>query len=872
LPAIVGLLLRWLLHAAERDEVLADMAIEYGRRVARDGVVRARLWLWRQLIGSTPGELRRGWHGGVTGFTSEANRFRSGGLDMASWLMDARFALRRLRSRMQYSVIAVLTLALGIGGTTAVFGIARAVLLEPLPYADTDELVMFWNPFDWSEAEVAHLRPSWPEFAGVAAYTPEGVFMGREGAPPRLLPGVRATAELFDVLGTRPYLGRTFAPGDDAVGAEPTAVLSHGLWRELGARGDIVGSVMQLDGESRRIIGVMPSGFWFPDPSVRLWLSTPVRPDNRSGNYALVGRMERGRGVVAMADPLNRITLRLREQFTYPAEWDKTRNAELTPLRDYVQGPIRPAVLATLAGMGVILLMACANVATLMLGQLRGRTSELAVRTALGAGRRRIAQQLLIEAAVLGLIAGVVGAAAALAGFRIMLAALPLGELAAAVRADWTLFVTALLIALIAAVLIALAPVFSLWRGDLRAALSRARSGGMDVSGGRLEDALVVGEVALAVLLAASAAMLIRSVDNLRAIDAGVETAGVGVIDVTASADVEPERRRQHLTEMLASLEALPGVRQAALVQQLPLRDAGHNWGIAIQSKPELESSTTALRIISRDYFAALGIDLVQGRLFDETDRAGSELVIVIDATLAEKYFPGEDAVGQYIGSGVGQGWMRIIGVVEKVAIAGLTAEPVPARYVLYDQFDYIPEAMSLIVRRTRADGLTQQLQQALVTIEATTSSFAVRDATTMENVLAVSMGPTRRIMQLMTLLGALALVLGAVGIYGVVSHYVNRRRRDWMIRMALGMNPYAVIRQVVGRGVLLVGIGCGAGLVAAFALTRLLASLLYGVSSADPVALVVAVTTLIATGCVAALLPAARASRANPAAVLRES
>jgi putative ABC transport system permease protein len=871
LPAIALLLLRRLLHAGERDEVVADVTAEYGRRVQRAGAWHARWWLWRQLIGSTPGELRRSWHSGLTGFESEANRFRSGGSDMASWLMDARFAVRRLRSRLQYTVLAVLTLALGIGGTTAVFGIARAVLVDPLPYAAADELVMFWNTFDWRESEMVYLRPEWNGFASVAAYTTEGVFMRREGAPPRLIPGIRSSAELFDVLGAPPLLGRGFEPGDDAVGAEPTVVLSYGLWRELGGRRDIAGSILELDGQDRRVIGVMPAGFWFPDPSVRMWLSTPMRPDNNVGNYALIGRMQRGRSVDVMMDPLNRITTRLREQFTYPAQWDKTRNAELTPLRDYLLGPVRPALLATLAGMGVILLMACANVATLMLGQLRGRTSELAVRTALGAGRRRIAQQLIIEAAILGLIAGVVGAVAAVGGFRMILAALPLGELAQTVRADWTLFAMALIIALLAAMLIAMAPVFSLWRGDLRDALSRARSGGIG-HGGRLEDGLVVGEVALAVLLAASAAVLIRSVDNLRAIDTGVATAHVAVIDVTASADLEQQLRRQHLTETLGALQAQPGVRDVALVQRLPLRDRGDNWGIAIQSKPELETSTTALRIVSRDYFNVLGIDLRAGRLFDATDRAGSELSIVIDERLAERYFPGEDPIGQYIGSGIDQGWMRVIGVVENVAIAGLTADPVPARYVLYDQFDYTPESMSVVVRVERGRSMARQIEQAIRTIEGTVSTLAVREATTMDAVVALSMGPTRRIMQLMTLMGALALTLGAVGVYGVVSHFVNRRRRDWMIRMALGMNPFAVLRQVVGRGVLLVAIGCVAGLIAAFALTRLLASLLYGVTAADPLALIAAAATLITAGCVAALLPAARASRANPAAVLRES
>jgi putative ABC transport system permease protein len=860
-----------MLHEAEREEVLADLAEEYAARELRTGSVRARLWLWRQVLLSAPGSARRSWHAGTTGFESEANRRRSGGSGMESWIMDGRFALRRIRTRPQYALLSVLTLALGIGGTTAVFGIARAVLLEPLPYGAAGELVMFWNTFDWRESEVVHLRPDWPGFSDVAAYTTEGVFMRREGAAPRLVPGIRSSAELFEVLAALPLLGRGFREGDDAVGAEPTVVLSHGLWQELGGARDIVGSMLELDGESRRVIGVMPAGFWFPDPTVRLWLSTPMRPDNHAGNYALVGRMAPGRGIAAMADPLARIAARLREQFTYPPQWDKTAQPELTALRDYLLGPVRPAVLATLAGMGVILLMACANVATLMLGQLRGRTAELAVRTALGAGRRRVMQQLLVEAGVLGLLAGLVGAVAALAGFRLMVAAMPLGELAQAVRADWTLFVTALAVALVASLLIALAPVFSLWRGDLRDALSAARSGGIG-GGGRMEDGLVVVEVALAVILAAAAAVLIRSVENLRAIDTGVQTAQVGVVDVVASADVPGATRRQQLGEMLTALEQLPGVTGAGLVQRLPLRDRGDNWGIEIRSKPELEPSTTALRVVSHNYFEVLGIDVRAGRTFDASDRADSELVTVIDEGLAAKYFPGEDPIGQYIYAGDDTVYMRIVGVVENVSVAGLREAPEPTRYALYEQFGYTPEGFALVLRADGSRNPADVLQQAIGEIERSVTTYAVRDATTMDHVLAAAMGPTRRIMQLMTLLGVLALTLGAVGVYGVVSHFVNRRRRDWMIRMALGMHPLAVLRQVVGRGAALVAAGCAAGLVAAFALTRLLASLLYGVSAADPLALASAAGVLIAAGCIAALIPASRASRTDPAAVLRES
>jgi putative ABC transport system permease protein len=872
LPPFAAALLRRMQHGAERDEVLADMADEYASRRARDGV-RARVWLWRQVLGSVPFVLRRSWFRGRTGFESEANRMRGGAPMLETWIKDARFALRSMRARPMYAALSVLTLALGIGGTAAVFGIARAVLLERLPYAASDELVMFWNMFDWSEAEVSQLRSDWTGFRGVAAYRSEGVFLRLDGGPARLVPGVASSAELFDVLGTRPLLGTGFPAGADAVGVEPTAVLSYGLWQELGGGRDIVGSSVRLDGEPRRILGVMPAGFWFPDPSVRVWLSTPMRPDNRSGNYALIGRREPGLALTAMTEPLARITSRLSAQFTYPPAWDKTKHAVLAPLRDHLLGPVRPAILATLAGMAVILLMACANVATLMLAQLRGRESELAVRLALGAGRRRLTQQLLIESVILGLISGAVGAGAAAGGFTLLLSALPLGELAHVATADWTLFAIALVLALGAAMLIALAPVFSLWFGDLRDALNRARSGGIGVRGGRLEDALVVGEVALAVLLAATAAVLIRSVDNLYAVDPGVDTRDVAVIDVTSAGDVTPDQRRQDIAQMVSTLGALPGVRSAGAIQRLPLHVRGDNWGIRFEGAADAEPSTTAYRLVTHDYFAVMGIPLKSGRWFDASDRAGSEPVIVIDEALAQKYFPGEDPLGRRIASGTGLGWMRIIGIVGNVAHDGLTDEFGPGRYMLFEQIpNYSPESTSLVMRVERGRDVGGVLHDGVTAIQQHTPTVAVQDATTMSNILALAMGPTRRVMQLMTLLGLLALTLGAIGVYGVVSHFVNRRRRDWMIKLALGMKPAAVLQQVVGRGALLVSAGCALGLLASLALTRLFTSLLYGVSPADPLALIAAAATLVITGSVAALLPGRRASRANPAAVLRES
>jgi putative ABC transport system permease protein len=395
---------------------------------------------------------------------------------MESWIMDLRYAMRRLRSRPAYTLLAVLTLALGVGGSAAIFSILRGLLLDPLPFAREAEIVVVWNTFDWSEAEMLYLRPNFPGFRRVAAYTIHDVTLESNDAPTRFVPGISASHELFDVLGARPALGRGFQTGDDRQGADPVAVLSHGLWQEMGGDASILGRRVRLDGMTRTVVGVMPRGFWFPNPTVRIWLPQPLDPTDRSGNYALIGRLAPGWSLEGMEPQLARITKALAERFTYPQQWDKTKNAALTPLRDYLVGSLRPALLATLAAMAVILLIACANVAALMLTQVNRRAGELAVCSALGADRRRITQQLVAEALVLGVMSGGVGALLAAVGFRLLAGGLPLGVWAERAVLDWTLFGAAIALAILAALGIALIPALSLWRGDLRESLTRVRT------------------------------------------------------------------------------------------------------------------------------------------------------------------------------------------------------------------------------------------------------------------------------------------------------------------------------------------------------------------------------------------------------------
>jgi predicted permease len=871
LPAGVILLFRALLPIAERDEVVADLRAEYAQRAAADGSAAARRWAWRQAMGSVPALLRRGWWRGSTGFEPGANRMRPGGPMFESWIIDARYTWRRLWSRPAYAVVAIATLALGAGGTAAVFSVVRALLLEPLPIAREAQVAVFWFDGSWTEQEFLRLRGHFPGFQRVAAYRPDDLTLEIPGSPMRLEQGVAASAELFDVLGAAPMLGTTFHAGDDAPGAAPAAVLSYRLWQQLGSDPQIVGKPLTLGGVSRTVVGVMPRSFWFPTPTTTVWTAAPLDPQNRAGRYTLIGRAADGFDVAHMEAPLQALKGLLAANFNYPApQWDKTRNPAVTAARTFFVGDVKPALLATLVAMGLILLIACANVAALMLGQLDTRATEIALRAALGANRQRLVQQLVIESILVGAAAGVAGAAFAFAGFRTLTTALPLGALADNATLDWTVFWASMAAALAAAALVAVVPGAALWRSSsLRATMATTRTGGVGTRGGRLEGGLVVAQMALAVLLAAAAGLLIRSVANLRAIDPGMRVDSMAVIDATMPARLPVEQTRQVTARMLDALAALPGAQRVAATQKIPLRGSGDNFGIGIRGKPDL-NATTAFRIVSPGYFTTMGIPLVRGRDFEPSDRQSGAAVVVINEALAAKFFPNEDPIGQVLQT-FDEAGERIVGIVGNAAEANLTDAAVPARYML---FEHVPLAVSQLtfIIRTDSEAHTGALVAAArATVAAAGTQLAVRETTTMRNTFDAAMGPTAQVVTLLSLLALLAVVLGAVGVYGVISHFVQRRTREYGIRIALGEQPSAVVRHVVARGTWLVLAGSAIGVAAAMAATRLLVSLLYHVRSTDPLTLGAAVSLLVAVGAIAAAVPAWRASRTDPAVVLRQ-
>lgn len=790
---------------------------------------------------------------------------------MRNWITDARYAARRLRTRPAYSVLSVLTLALGIGGTAAVFGIARPLIFDPLPFANAKEVGAFWMPGWWTEEEFLYMRDKFTGFRQVAAYRPRDATIRDGDAPTRLIPGIQTSWELFDVLGARPLLGRALQREDDTRGAEPVAVIGYRLWQELGGSASIVGKRVTLDGKPRTIVGVMPRNFWFPTPDIQIWHAEPLDPQGRNGSYALVGHVARGVDVAHLDGPVRQLTSTLGARFTYATGDDRTRNAVVRPLRDDLLGTMKPALIATLVAMGLILVIACTNVAALMLGQVEGRATELAVRSALGASRGRITQQIVVEALVLGGLAGLVGAGLAAAGFRLLARALPLGVWSDSAAFDWTVFVVALALAVLAVLLIAMVPVALLWRRELRGALAGGRSGGIQGRGGRLEHALVVAEIALAMLIATGAALLVRSVSNRYAINPGIDVNGVAVVDVIASGDMTGGQRRQALNAMSAALASMPGVTNAAATMKLPLRGGGNSFGITVEGRENPERSFTFFRVGSLQYLPTMGVPLRAGRLFASSDRPDStEIPVIINEALAAKYFPGENPIGRLMGGGF-HVKQRVIGVVGNVAEGPLKREPEPARYYLGDQVPWFGTQAALVIRTTRPQDAAAILDEARRTIQRVAPSYAIANATTMQRVLDSAVGPARQIMSLLSLLSGLALLLGGIGIYGVISHFASRRRRDWAIRIALGLPGSGVVTHILRQGLALslVGIACGA--VGALMLARLLASFLYGVTALDPLSFGVASLILLAVGAAAAFIPARRAGTVDPALVLRE-
>ncbi len=804
-------------------------------------------------------------------------------LAAADLIGDVRHAVRQLLRRPGFAAILVTTLGLGIGATVALYSVVNDLLVRPLPYAAEDRIRVFWDDYDWRGEEYDFVRERLHAFESVAEFSTNGApyhpTTSAAGAA-TVLPYVVSSPTLFDVLGTRPILGRAFDAADDRPGAAPVIVIGYGMWRDdLAGDRDVVGHQILLDGKPVTVVGVMPKGFFFPNPEYRAWRPLNLDPTSdfyhNVGYLVLVGRARAGATASALRDDIRGLAAALGQRFTYTAAWDKTKNAATIPVHEYLLGNVRDPLLLLLGAVGLLLLIACANGAALVLARTTDRTAELSLRTALGAGQWRLARQLVAESLVLAACAAIVGATIAAGGFRVLVASLPLRDgFGDTVNAGWVTLGVAFALALVVGCVVSIAPVRNLLRGRFEASFARERGErGLGRGTKRMHGAIVAGQAAFAVLLVVGATLLIRSLGRIRSLDLGLDPHGVATLTLVGSSKQADETDRQFMRDVIARVSALPGVQAAGLTNRLPLRDGGYQGPVAIDDRPDLAGKgrpNSLYRTVTPDYFKALGIRLLEGRGIDAGDKAATLPVTVINESFAKQMWPGQSAIGKHITTGYsGTNISRtVVGVIRETRLTSVTGGAPFAMFVPLDQHASAGSDGVLVFRV--ANNPASFVPQVRRIVGELNPQVALTRVETMQQVVDGSLAQPIRLRFFLTLFAALALVLGAVGVYGVVSYAVDRRRAEFGVRLALGASPARVRRDVLWRGLVPVVIGIAVGLVMAEGLGRALNRFLYGVSPTDPASFGIAAGALLLAGVLAALIPAARAGHTNPIEALR--
>ncbi len=801
-------------------------------------------------------------------------------------LNDLRFAIRLLWKSPGFTMVAIVALAVGIGANTAIFSLVNSVLLRPLPFRDSSRLAVFWET-DPSQG-FNRQGPSGPNYLDFReqnrsfedmALLEQGTGTVTGFGEPQQIPALRVTRSFLPVLGFAPILGRNFAPGEGW--HQRVVLISYGAWqRYYGKDPAVVGKKMILDDLPYTVIGVLPSSFWFPDPGdlVVPWADSDLAERRRSDhNFGVIGHLRRGVTMQQANADLNAIEHRIGEQFEDLKGWATT----ISPVSEIVGENVRGGLLLLLAAVALVLLIACANLANLMLARAAGRTRETAVRMALGAGRWRLARQFLTESAVLGAIGGIVGLLLALWGVdlldKIVPRTMPLSGGAGvvvrpAIHADaWALLFT-VAISLATGVIFGLAPAFAASRAKVSEALKEGGRGS-SAGGSRLRNAFAVSEVALALVLLVGAGLVMKSFWRLQQVNPGFAADHVLAMEMELPTDSK-YRTRPELAEffrrVLENVRSLPMVRSAGVTNQLPLDTSDEPRAeFIVEGRAPLPSGQGYLadyRDASPDYFRAMGIPLRKGRVFTDQDKADRPLVVIINETLARRYFAdGLNPIGQRLRLGA-RFIPEIVGIVGDVKDSGLNRETAPAMYTSYLQS---PEMkMSLVVR---AEGdpskMIRAVEKQVWAVDKDQPMYKIR---TMEQVVGESQSSSKFTLVLLGIFAAVAMGLAAVGIYGVISYTVAQRTREIGIRIALGAKRADVLRLVVGQGTVLASAGVVVGLAGALALTRVMSSLLFGVSATDPAIFAGAAAFLAAVALLASYIPARRAMSVDPTTSLR--
>jgi putative ABC transport system permease protein len=818
-------------------------------------------------------------------------------------MQDVFYALRMLKKRPGFTIIAVVTLALGIGANTAIFSVVNALLLKPLPFPDSQQLLAVGASDRSSSGHTNQLFSlSYPDFfdlrdqnrtlSAVAVYrTKTYALTGDDGASS--VSGVKTSAEFFDVLGVKPVIGHAFTRTDEEAGGGPgglKVVISDSFWKEhFGGDIKVLGRNLILDGRAYSVIGVMPPNFQFPIQSDRIEFYVTIAEDaanpepgtkpmtQERGSHSLeaIGRMKPAVSISQTQSDLSGIAARLEKQ--YP-DTNTKMGTVVKPLREELIGDVRTALYVLFAAVICVLLIANANVANLLLARATERTKEIALRAAVGASRGRIIRQLLIESLLLAALGGLFGLLIAEWGTEVLIKTVPENiPRISSIRLDAVVLMFTLFVSVATGIVFGLVPAWQASHVDLNTALKAGgRTGTGSEQKGRLRNGLVVVEVALALVLLISAGLLIQSFARLGQVNSGVRTDRLLTARISLPGARYPKNENivAFYDRFLPKLRSLPGVESASAIIPLPLSGSNMMTDFDIEEHPvpRGQRPDAPVRIIATDYFKTMGIPLKKGRVFDDTDQMKTSPVVIVNERFAAKIFPGQNAIGKRIRPGFSadsdeEKMREIVGVVGNVKHSSLKNEDSPEMYLPQTQIPF--DIMSLVIRTHVSDPatVTNAVRAELASIDSTIPLTSVR---VFDEYISRSLARPRFNALLLSIFAGTALVLTAVGIYGVIAYSVSQRTNEIGIRMALGAAQSTIFRLVVGQAMTLVAISVVIGLVGAFAVTRLLNSLLFGVGASDPFTFLAIVCLIAAVAFMAAWLPARRAAQVDPIVALR--
>jgi predicted permease len=799
---------------------------------------------------------------------------------------DIRYGLRGLLKHPAFTLIAIVTLALGIGANTAIFSVVNAVVLRPLPYQEPDRLVALLGTKDTNQEQLASFADfndftsQTKTLSGLIGVSPLWNLTLTGDGEPENIQGLYASGNMFQLLGVSPAQGRAFLPEDDRANGAPVVLVSHGLWqRRFGADPSLIGKTLTINGTRTTVIGIMPRDFQFLEPNAEMWL--PLQ-QNQLANSArnvrllsLVGRLNAGVKLEQASAEFSTIAQRLASQ--YP-DTNSNVGLRIVPLHEQTVGSVRPALQLLFGAVGLVLLIACANVVNLMLVRGASRRKEIAVRAALGASRMRLIRQLLTESVVLSLLGGAGGVLLATWGIRALLALNPFQlPRANRISVDGAVLVFTFAASFFTGIVFGLAPVWQALKLDLHTTLKEGgRSGGPESSQRRLSNLLVITETAMAMVLLIGAGLLIRSFIRLLDVKPGFVTENVLTMQVGLpnAGYGQPAKRIAFLQQLEANLKTLPEVTSVGFVTRLPLMSSLNNVTtfLAIEERPVPigERPEIDFRRASTGYFQTMGIPLLSGRLVTEQDIVNNNSFVVVNDALAKKFFPGEDPVGKRISTATSSGqqtqWTTIVGVVGSVRHLGLDVEPRPE---IYYHTNTSPPFGPVVVIRTTGDPLHvfPSVRQQIREIDP---DLPMARVSSMAQLVEQSVAQRRFGMFLLGLFAMFAVLLAGVGIYGVMSYSVSQRTQEIGVRMALGARSTDVLQMIVCNGMTLALLGVAIGLVGAVALTRLMARLLFEVRPTDALTFALVSLGLILVALIACYVPARRATRVDPLVALR--